>query len=87
MHIVPANPNQAARRNKLEASVAFAREQQNAAPLAYTLRAAVLASGLSEDTLRRCAKRGRLILRRVEGRTLVDGDSLRALIRGEQAAA
>ncbi|WP_270937196.1 hypothetical protein [Falsiroseomonas oryzae] len=65
-------------------------EQAQREPLAYTLRSATLATGLSENTLRRRAAEGRLRLVKIEGRTLVDGDSLRAMIRGAatgQAAA
>ena len=87
MQNTPNNPVSAPRSAKIEARDAFAREQAQAAPLLYVMRAASLASGMSDDTLRRLAKRGRIRLVKIEGRTLVDGESLRALIRGDQAAA
>jgi hypothetical protein len=48
--------------------------------LTYTLNAAAHASGLSCSTLYRHAAAGRLRLIRVQGRTLVDAASLRALL-------
>lgn len=48
--------------------------------LAYTLADASALSGLHPATLRRHAKRGRLRLFRVGGRTLVDAASLRRLL-------
>jgi excisionase family DNA binding protein len=50
------------------------------AALAFTLSEASAQSGLSVSTLRRLAKRGKLHLLRVGGRTLVGGDSLRRLL-------
>jgi hypothetical protein len=50
--------------------------------LSYTLPEAKQATGLSENTLRRRAAEGRLRLVKIEGRTLVDAASLRALIGG-----
>jgi hypothetical protein len=49
-------------------------------PLTYTLQVASSISCLSEDTLRRRAKEGRLQLRKVGGRTLVDAASLHRLL-------
>jgi hypothetical protein len=48
--------------------------------MAFTLFDASRISGLSQPTLRRRAAEGRLRLTRVGGRTLVVGDSLRALL-------
>lgn len=48
--------------------------------MAFTLFDASRISGLSQPTLRRRAAEGRLLLTRVGGRTLVVGDSLRALL-------
>lgn len=48
--------------------------------MAFTLFDAARISGLSQPTLRRRAAEGRLQLIRVGGRTLVAGDSLRALL-------
>lgn len=53
--------------------------------LAFTLHDAARISGLSQATLRRRAAEGRLRLLRVGGRTLVAGDSLRALLGLEEA--
>ena len=49
-------------------------------PLTYTLNAAAAASGLSRSTLYRHAAAGKLRLVKVGGRTLVDANSLRALV-------
>ena len=49
-------------------------------PLTYTLNDATKVSGLSRSTLYRHARAGRLRLVKVGGRTLVDADSLRALL-------
>lgn len=56
--------------------------------LSYTLPDAVEATGLSEATLRRHAKAGRLRLYKVGGRTLVCAVSLRDLLTAacDQAA-
>lgn len=48
--------------------------------LVYTINEAAEASRLSRATLYRHAAAGRLRVRKVVGRTLVDGASLRALI-------
>jgi hypothetical protein len=85
LHIVPQDP--AAPGAKRRASDRFAAAQARAEPLSYTLAAATLASGMSEDTLRRLAKKGRLVLLRIEGRTFVDGESLRALIQASRVPA
>lgn len=51
--------------------------------ISYTLADAARLSGLSQPTLRRRAAEGKLRLFRVGGRSLVNGDSLRALLGGE----
>lgn len=48
--------------------------------ISYPFRDAERVSGLHRSTLRRHAKAGRLKLVRVGNRTLVNGDSLRALL-------
>ena len=58
--------------------------RSSAPPLGYTLNDATATSGLSRSTLYRHAKAGRLRLARVGGRTLVIGESLRALIEGAE---
>ncbi|WP_237214205.1 helix-turn-helix domain-containing protein [Falsiroseomonas oryziterrae] len=62
------------------------RPEDRPAPLpnaiTYTLPDAARISGLSQATLRRRAAEGALRLFRVGGRTLVNGDSLRALLTG-----
>ncbi len=55
--------------------------------LSYTLPEAVAATGLSQATLRRHAKAGRLRLFRVGGRTLADAASLRSLLTGDTSEA
>ena len=57
------------------------------AALTYTLRDATLLSSLSEATLRRLAHEEKLRLIRVGGRTMVCGESLRALLSGGSAKA
>ena len=49
-------------------------------PLTHTLNDAARITGLSRSTLYRHAAAGRLRLVKVGGRTLVDADSLRALV-------
>ncbi len=58
--------------------------ERRPARLVYTLRDAAYVSSLSEDTLRRRAKEGKLRLVKVEGRTLVDAASLRRLLGVEE---
>jgi hypothetical protein len=62
------------------------RPEDRPAPLpnaiTYTLPDASRISGLSQATLRRRAGEGALRMFRVGGRTLVNGDSLRALLTG-----
>ena len=55
------------------------------AAFSYTLADAGRMVGLHPMTLRRHAAAGRLKLIRLGGRTLVDGDSLRAMVRSAAA--
>lgn len=54
-------------------------------PLAYTINEAIRLSGLSRTTIYKLIEDGALIAIRPRGlrRTLIDGPSLRALLRGE----
>lgn len=56
------------------------RPEPSPTAIAYVFRDASRISGLSPSTLRRHAKEERLKLVRVGNRTLVNGDSLRALL-------
>lgn len=48
--------------------------------LAYTVREACIATGLSRSTIYNLFRAGRLAKRRVAGRTLIIGDDLRRLL-------
>ena len=59
--------------------------QRETTPLAYSMKDAAQAAGLSVRTLERLTERGALLTRKVAGRRLVDAASLRALVVGETA--
>jgi hypothetical protein len=86
LHIVPTEATDLTTPSpKRAASERFAREQIQADPPLYTWRAATIYAARSEDTLRRKARAGELKLVRVQGRSFVDGESLRAMVRAELA--
>ena len=67
-------------RSETAARRSGAPQHDRAAPLTHTLNAAAQLTGLSRSTLYRHAAAGALRLVKVGGRTLVDADSLRALV-------
>ena len=69
----PPHPETASRRSGVP-------QRDHTAPLTHTLNAAAQLTGLSRSTLYRHAAAGTLRLVKVGGRTLVDADSLRALV-------
>ncbi len=52
-------------------------------PLAYSIKAACAASSLGKTTIYAHIAAGRLKAVRIQGRTIIPADSLRALIAGE----
>ena len=52
-------------------------------PLAYSVHDACRVSSIGKTKLYALAKKGRLEMRRIDGRTLIPAASLRALIEGE----
>lgn len=54
---------------------------QFAAPISFSVKGAVQASGLSRSKIYELIRAGQLDARKQQGRTLVMGDSLRAYLR------
>ncbi len=52
-------------------------------PLAYSIRQATVATSIGKTRLYELIKEGRLVARRIGGRTVIPADSLHALIAGE----
>jgi excisionase family DNA binding protein len=59
-------------------------EQLNPPKLAYSVREACRASSLGRTTIYAHIAAGRLLARRIGGRTIIPAESLRALIAGQE---
>lgn len=79
-HPMPAESTTASRRKPRTA-----RPLAPADALAFRVNDARIHAGLSRTTLYKLINDGRLKALNVAGRTLIEGDSLRALLRGDQA--
>jgi hypothetical protein len=79
-HMPAATENPAVRRKRRRAS-------PDPAAFAFTIPDAQAMGAPGRTSIYKLAKQGRLKLLRVAGRTLVDGDSLRTLLRGSPAPA
>ncbi len=80
-----AAPERAANRNARRAAAGRYGPPPHADALAYTVDHACRMAGFGRTLLYKLAKEGKLRLLKVAGRTLVCGDSLRALIGGRDA--